>query len=130
MHRLSEHIVHLKRGNIFELEGKLFFVFGGCKSSGKWKQLGLWYPQEEATEGEIALAYRNLQKVGNNVDYIFTHKYKLRAEDVFDKSDPFEALCNYIDESVQFTHWYAGHWHITHAMDSRHTIVFDEPYIL
>ena len=36
IHRLSPYIVHLMRGNIYCLEGKTFFVFGGCKSSAKW----------------------------------------------------------------------------------------------
>ena len=41
VHRLSSHIVHLMRGNIYNLEEKSFFVFGGCKSSAKWAQMGL-----------------------------------------------------------------------------------------
>ena len=33
VHRLSHNIVHLKRGNTYTIEGKTFFVFGGCKST-------------------------------------------------------------------------------------------------
>ena len=35
VHRLSDTIVHLQRGNVYHIEGKLFFVMGGCKSSAK-----------------------------------------------------------------------------------------------
>ena len=45
VHRLTPNIVHLMRGHIFQLEGSSFFVFGGCKSSSKWKTQGKWFPQ-------------------------------------------------------------------------------------
>ena len=41
VHRLSDNIVHLKRGNTYTIDGKTFFVFGGCKSTSKWKEMGL-----------------------------------------------------------------------------------------
>ena len=61
VHRLSDTIVHLKRGNIYNISGQTFFVMGGCKSSAKWKEMGLWYDGEEPTVEELELAYDNLQ---------------------------------------------------------------------
>ena len=46
VHRLSDTIVHLKRGNIYTIGEKTFFVMGGCKSSAKWKEMGLWFDGE------------------------------------------------------------------------------------
>jgi len=130
VHRLSETIVHLQRGNVFEIEGKSFFVFGGCKSSAKWKPMGLWYPQESATDEEISLAYDNLKKCNHQIDYILTHKYKKDPNKKFENPDPFENLVNYMDDNVKFKRWYSGHWHKTVLLDERHTVVFDQPIVI
>ena len=123
VHRLTENIVHLERGYVYEIAGKSFFVFGGCKSSAKWKDLGLWQEEEIPTEQEISRAYENLKKYGNCVDYILTHKYDIGkgtcTEELFN-------LCRFIDNNVQFKHWYAGHWHTNKRVDEKHTFVYDE----
>lgn len=124
VHRLSEHIVHLKRGNLFNIEGKTFFVFGGCRSSAKWQQMGLWYPQEEATKEEIALAYDNLERCGHQVDYVLTHKYQ-RGNDGQKDIYSLQGLTDFIDEQVEFKRWYAGHWHRYEEVDDRHICIYD-----
>ena len=43
VNRLSKNIVRLMRGNVYEIDGFKFFTFGGCKSSAKWKEKGLWH---------------------------------------------------------------------------------------
>lgn len=124
VHRLTENIVHLERGYIYEISGKEFFVFGGCKSSEIWKTKGLWQADETPTEPEISRAYENLNKFGNRVDYILTHKYELGNEDTY--SEELFNLCKYIDSTVQFKHWYSGHEHQSRKRDNKHTYVFDE----
>ena len=129
IHRLSDTIVRLKRGNVYTINGKTFFVMGGCKSSAKWKEMGLWFEGEEPTEEDISLAYRNLNTCHNKVDYVLTHKYvdyQNAGSDDFSQWT-LEGLTKHIDEHVTFRHWYSGHWHITGYIDDRHTIVYDEP---
>lgn len=126
VHRLSDTIVHLKRGNIYTIGGKTFFVMGGCKSSAKWKEMGLWYEGEEPTSAELSLAYKNLNKINNNVDYVLTHKYADCRNDEFDTLT-LEELTRHIDKNVTFKHWYSGHWHYTKFIDNRHTVVYDKP---
>ena len=75
-HRLTDSIVHLCRGEIFTVEGKTFLVMGGCKSTQKWKDSGLWWEAEEPTPDEIANARENLAAYGNKVDYVLTHRHK------------------------------------------------------
>lgn len=123
IHRLTKNIVHLERGNIFTLQGKTFFVLGGCKSSDKWKELGLWYPQESPTDTEIHFAKENLLKHGCKVDYILTHRYEKTNEDP--EALTLEGVRNYIDKNVEFIHWYAGHWHST-QLNRRHSIIYDK----
>lgn len=126
VHRLSDTIVHLKRGNIYTIGGKTFFVMGGCKSSSKWKEMGLWYEGEEPTSDELLLAYKNLNEVNNNVDYVLTHKYTDCGNEELEAMT-LEGLTSHIDKNVTFRHWYSGHWHYTKFIDNRHTVVYDKP---
>ena len=120
VHRLSENIVYLKRGNIYTIEGKTFFVMGGCKSSAKWHDAGLVYPFEDPDETEVSYAIENLKNHGNKVDYILTHRYGKNYV------CPLQTLTDYVDENVSFTHWYSGHWHKQERLDERHTVVYRE----
>ncbi len=125
VNRLSKNIVRLMRGNVYEIDGFKFFTFGGCKSSAKWKEQGLWHFGEEPTEQECAFAVENLKKHGNKVDYVLTHKYeveglgKTRCQLLFD-------LCRYIDENISFKKWLAGHWHKIFNQDENHLYIYDQ----
>lgn len=122
--RLTPNIVHLKRGNVYDINGKTFFVFGGCKSSPKWKEKGIWYEGEEPTAEELSLAYNNLKKVKYKVDYILTHKYE-QLPPRGTVCEDLQKLNSFIEEKVDYKHWYAGHWHIDQQLDSKHTFVYD-----
>ena len=123
--RLTDKIVWLRRGNIYTIEGKTFFTFGGCKSSDKWKEMGLWYFGELATEEELSLAYENLKKHNYSVDYILTHKYERRPAETGTFGE-LEELIQFINKNVEFKHWYAGHYHLNEMADDKHTFVYDE----
>jgi predicted phosphodiesterase len=123
VHRLSENIVHLQRGNIYNIGEKSFFVMGGCKSSQKWKDQGLWWPQENPTPDEISFAYENLKNHGYSVDYILTHKHEI-LEDADEMS--LEGLLSYIENNVSYKHWFSGHWHKSFSPDDKHTVIYDK----
>ncbi len=124
--RITKNILHLKRGNIYNIQGKTFFVFGGCKSSPKWKEMGLWHEGEEPTEEQLALAHENLKKCNFKVDYILTHKY----EQTPTRGTVCESLREFtlfLEENVEYKQWYAGHWHRNMQVDEKHTLVYDQP---
>jgi len=123
---LTENIVRLKRGGIFEICGKTFFVMGGCESSAKWKDMGLLYEGEDPTAEEIAHGIENLKAHGNKVDYILTHKYSPAQHRPKGEYGPLSlyGLMDHIDENVEFTHWYAGHWHLDKVVDEKHDYVY------
>ena len=127
-HRLTEHIVYLKRGEIYTIGGKRFFVMGGCKSSAKWAKMGLAYEGEVPSEDEIEQGYGALAQTGNKVDFVLTHKYLASSSDA--PRGTLEGLTHYIDTEVDFTHWYCGHWHRNEQIDDRHTTVFDRAVAL
>ena len=100
VHRIRPHVLHLTRGQIFELEGYRFFTMGGAKSHdiedgilepdapdferrltmlqrkprARYRVNHIsWWAQELPSDEEYAEARRNLDAVGWQVDYIITH---------------------------------------------------------
>lgn len=123
VHRITKHLVHLERGYVYRIDGKYFFVFGGCNSSQRWKDMGLWQPEEAPTREELKRAYASLEAYGRRVDYVLLHKYETGRGT---RTPELLELCSFIDGEMDFKHLYAGHWHETRMIDDKHTLVYDE----
>jgi predicted phosphodiesterase len=124
--RLTKNIIHLKRGNIYTIEGKSFFAFGGCKSSPKWKEQGLWHEGEEPTQADYDLARENLKKHDYKVDYILTHKYE-QTPTRGTVCEELREFTLFLEEKVEYKQWYSGHWHRNQKVDEKHMLVYDQP---
>lgn len=122
VHRAGKRVVHLMRGQIYTIEGRTFFTMGGCESTVKWQTRGPWYPRENPSREEIRQARENLRAHGNKVDYVLTHKYRYEKA----KEMSLEELIYYIDDNVDFTHWYSGHWHYHKEIDDKHTVIYGQ----
>ena len=125
INRISPSIVRLQRGNVFQIDGKSFFVFGGCKSGKRWHEMGLYHPGDEPEEAELSLAYENIKKHNFAFDYILTHKYE--------ETPPNGTFCpalaeltEYIEKNVSYKLWYSGHWHKNEKTDEKHYLVYYE----
>ena len=98
-HIIRDKVILLERGQVFEIDGKTFFTFGGASSHDI--QGGIldrqtvdfaeqkrradrnyppyrilqesWWPQELPTEGELQEGLRNLERYHYEVDYVITH---------------------------------------------------------
>ena len=100
VHRVRPHVLHLMRGQVYELEGYRFFTMGGAKSHdiedgilepdapdferrltmlqrkprARYRINHIsWWAQELPSDEEYTEARRNLDAVGWQVDYIITH---------------------------------------------------------
>ena len=123
-HRIRHNIYHLMRGEVFQLDGKSFFAFGGgyshdyqCRVEKK-----SWWQDEMPTQIEVDRAHDNLKKVNYKVDYVLSH-------DIF-KSHPlskkFEIDMNHYDnkylniqnvleslrKQLNYSCWFNGHYHV------------------
>lgn len=121
VHHIANNILHLMRGNIYEIENRTFFVFGGAVSADKnlRKEGVSWWPQEEATECELNYAQSVLQGV-KKVDYVLTHCGNMEAVQkmhlntgniklkVCWQSIKISTLLRYITYSI----WFCGHYHL------------------
>ena len=69
------------RGQVFEIEGKTIFTFGGATSIDRdFRREGRsWWAQELPTYEELDVGIATLKRYGNKVDYIITHSCGQRA---------------------------------------------------
>ena len=122
-HKITDKIVHLIRGHIFNIENNSFLVMGGCGSTDEWKNSPTWWEREQASDFELEFAYENLKKHNFKVDYVLMHK---REYGIGLRYDSLLTLCNFIEEKVDFKHFYSGHVHASGQVDSKHTLVYDK----
>ena len=117
----SEHVFHLRRGQVYEIEGKSFFCMGGALSIDRATRVeGVsWWREENITYAEMQHGLDNLAKRGNKVDYVLTHtppeRILRRLLDVDSGhaklKDPNARLLDEIYETVKFKKWFFGHMH-------------------
>lgn len=124
VHRVSDSIIHLMRGQIYEIEGKTFFTFGGGVSIDKWRRTeGVsWWPEEWPSWEECSEALGNMDKAGWKVDYIITHaapeiivrQYISKIQPMMNAPCKTEQFLETILDRASYTRWFCGHYHIDH----------------
>lgn len=82
VHRVCKNVLHLMRGQVFAIEGKKFFTFGGANSIDKnWRVNHVsWWEEEMPSEFEIAEGKINLCR-NYDIDYVITHAPLIEATD-------------------------------------------------
>ena len=121
IHRITDKVIHLMRGQVFNIEDRSIFTFGGGASIDKaYREIGVsWWPEEEPSEEECREAMENLEKNGFLVDYIVTHA---APESIVrnEINSAHRLLCvdcdaeKFLDKVLQKTvyrRWYCGHYH-------------------
>ena len=115
--KVRNGIYLLKRGEVYEIEGKTFFTFGGAYSVDRpfRTENYTWWPQELPYPEEYQHAIKNLQKY-SHIDYIITHTCPQRIIHWMGKSvnthdAELTGFFDWIFDS-DFKQWYFGHWHL------------------
>lgn len=133
IHRISDSIIHLMRGQVFNIDNKKFFTMGGASSIDKEsRSLGIsWWPQELPSYAEYEEALDNLEKSNYNVDYVLTHccsshiQNKLLGNTSIIHDDLNKFFDN-VENDLKFKHWYFGHYHMSKEIDNKHTCLYNE----
>lgn len=137
--KIRPHVIHLMRGECYNILGKKFFTFGGASSHDirdgilepddketikEWSRSYYkmfrvnhvsWWRQEIASETEMQHGRETLAEHGNTVDFIITHC--LPQQVCYMISGGFYApdvMTMYFDElavSAKFERWICGHYH-------------------
>jgi len=129
-HRISNNVRHLMRGQIFTIESRKIFTFGGAESTDKHLRIPniSWWEEEMPSMAEYEEGLDNLEKHGHAVDYILTHDLPAHLVIKFSRYYRANLLHKYLEEvdsSCSFAHWYCGHHHVDMDLTDRHTILFN-----
>lgn len=134
-HQVTDSVIHLMRGQVFGIDGLMFFTFGGAKSTDKeFRKEGVtWWKEEMPNEDEYKEGLRNLESKGWVVDYVITHTCPIKIQDIlirrFNKELEVTQLNHYLSEiesKLVFKHWYFGHNHLDENLSDKHTIVYNK----
>ncbi|MBQ4312785.1 MAG: metallophosphoesterase [Clostridia bacterium] len=129
---IRPNVIHLCRGQVYELEGNKIFAMGGGYSADielRQQRGTKWWPEETPTTEEMAEAVDNLFRYDLNVDYIVTHECPTKVKDLLvDSPDNFNAMTAFFDEmsrQVTYKHWFFGAMHQDKHLSSAHTALFE-----
>lgn len=133
VHRVSENILHLMRGQIFEIDGATFFTFGGANSiDQRYRTRGIdWWEEEMPSEAEYRAGVKNLERCGWRVDYILSHTCPERiarqlAEVKYFGEEFLQQYFQRIADKATFRDWYFGHWHTDETVEGKYHCLYHE----
>lgn len=125
--KISGNLRQLIRGNVFEIAGKTVFAFGGGKSDDTNDELKMKY--EVPAENELTQADKHLSEHGNQVDYVVSYEPPVTVGEFLTGSEAqADKIGAYLEEkknTLGFTHWFFGKFHVTKRIPTRFTAVFD-----
>ena len=133
VHKLADSVYHLMRGQVYEINGKKFFVMGGATSVDKHTRTeGIsWWPEEIPSYQELEEGMVNLEKVNFEVDYVLSHCCATTYASLLLKrqADP-DTLTSFFehletDFNLKYNHWYFGHYHQDTSIGSKHTCLYN-----
>jgi len=153
---IRPHVLHLMRGQVFELAGRTFFTMGGAASHDiedgilslddpnfERKYLTLkqkehtrfridhlsWWREELPSDEEYAEARKNLDAHGWAVDYILTHCAPTGIALQLSWHNVADHLTDFLQEvkeRAQYHYWLFGHYHGNKAIDTKHILLWEQ----
>lgn len=130
--QISGNLYHLMRGQVFTIEGKKIFAFGGGESSEKQMrvEVGKWWEYEMPNLEEMRAGVNNLHDVDMKVDYIVTHEPAPRviyhSTNVKANMNQLEAYFEQLVSQVEFSKWYFGAIHVDRKITAKNFAVFND----
>ncbi len=134
VHFVEPEIIHLMRGQVYDINGTKIFTFGGAYSIDKFARIeGIsWFPEEIPTREEYEEGLDNLEKCDYQVDYIITHTapYEVAAFLGYgDKTNSETTLRRYfqrIADEAEFKKWFFGHFHEDEVIEDVFVAMYNE----
>lgn len=139
IHKINNSIYHLMRGEVFTINDKTIFTFGGGYSTDRaYRKEGVsWWKGELPTHEEVNYALQSLEKYNNHVDIILTHDaprdikeylgfYNLCDMSVYgEEYEDIHSTLYFFKKNIVFQDWYLGHYHIDKNIGNMH-ILYNE----
>lgn len=151
VHKIRDSVLHLMRGEIFDIDNKKFFAFGGARSHDiqegilnldeeekiyDYRKRGayfrirdyFWWDLELPTKEEMQNGINNLEKVNYKVDYIISHCCLTSIQTLLNQSYKKDILTDYlqeISEKCEFKKWYFGHYHDYKQVNTQFILLYE-----
>ena len=151
VHKIRDSVLHLMRGEIFDIDNKKIFAFGGAKSHDiqdgilnldeeekiyEYRKRGAyfrirdfsWWDLELPTNQEMENGIENLEKINYKVDYIISHCCPTSIQTLINSTYKRDVLTDYlqqISEKCTFKRWYFGHYHDYKQVNSQFTLLYE-----
>ena len=125
IHRIRKNVLHLMRGQVFNIEGKKIFTMGGAYSIDRYRReenVRYWKAELPSKE-EYDEASENLKANDFKVDIIISHtapkELILKRLELHPDSRDGEltGFLEWVMYECEFKKWYFGHWHIDKEME-------------
>lgn len=114
--KIKPNVLHLMRGESYNIEGKTFFVLGGADSHDKeYRTEGkTWWKQERPDDIDLNNARDTLNNLEWKVDYVITHTAPRKIVHHFGYVTEDSDFQDFLDEMsicLDFKKWFFGHFH-------------------
>lgn len=152
VHEVRPSALHLMRGEVYELQGKKFFAFGGASSHDvedgildpikdkakirRWRYdrekrfriNGInWWPEELPSEQEMENGRKNLEGNGGKVDFVISHEAPQSVAEFLINQDRltlyFDSL---LQDGLQFERWLFGHYHRNQTYGEKYICLYEQ----
>lgn len=131
-HQIRDKVLHLQRGELFTIENERYFVFGGGESTDhdmREKSVS-WWEEEMPSADEMLYGIEQLNRAGNEVDYILTHEPSGKSSGYLSSNRKrlggLQVYFNRMEREVSFKKWFFGSLHVDKTISSRHRAVFHD----
>ena len=151
VHKIRDSVLHLMRGEVFDIDGKTIFTFGGARSRDiqdgilnlneeekiyEYRKRGAffrirdfsWWDLELPTDDEMQNGIKNLEKNNYKVDYIITHCCPTNIQPLINLAYKKDYLTDYLQtiaEKCDFKKWFFGHYHENKHINPQYTLLYE-----
>ena len=156
VHYVRPHVLHLMRGQLYEIGGSTFFTMGGARSHDiedgildpakpdfqaqrkelkragrhRFRVLGQsWWPEEMPSDAEYLTALETLERASWKTDYVVTHCAPTHIVLSMSRQNEADALSDFlemVDRQLDYTYWFFGHFHDNRPVDEKHILLWEQ----
>jgi len=156
VHYIRPHVIHLMRGQLYDIDGHTFFTMGGASSHDiedgildpdapdyketvmrlqsqgrrRFRVLGRsWWPEELPSEEEYLTALETLERAGWKADYVITHCAPTSIARKMNRHYQPDALTDFLEmvnKRLEFRYWLMGHYHDNRRLTPRHILLWEQ----
>ena len=143
VHQVATSVLHLKRGQLFNIDGCRIFTMGGATSSEYDRthriQGKTWFTEEIPNEQERTTALETLDAANWDCDFVITHcapsssaqgisEHTNRLE--IHPMDEYTDWLQTIQNRLTYRHWFCGHYHIDTQIQDKTTALYNRIAVL